>query len=73
MGKEQGRLAIVVVEAMGDAPGAILVEVTLGDEVITISDSLSNWPVSDTVRQLAVQLIGQVKQEYKERKNDNGV
>ena len=66
MDKGQGRLAVVVVEAVGDAPGAMLVEVTLGDRVITIGDRVPNWPLSDTVRQLASQLIGQVKQEYEQ-------
>lgn len=71
MSRQQGRLAVVVVEAVGDAPGAMLVEVTFGDKVITIGDRIPNWPVSDAVRQLAIQLIGQVKQEYKEHNYDS--
>jgi len=71
MSRQQGRLAVVVVEQVGDAPGAMLVEVTFGDKVITIGDRIPNWPVSDAVRQLAIQLIGQVKQEYKELNYDS--
>ncbi len=71
MSRQQGRLAVVVVEQVGDAPGAMLVEVTFGDKVITIGDRIPNWPVSDAVRQLAIQLIGQVKQEYKEHNYDS--
>ena len=71
MSRQQGRLAIVMVEQVGDAPGAMLVEVTFGDKVITIGDHVPNWPLSDTMRQLAIQLIGQVKQEYKEHNYDS--
>ncbi len=72
MNEGPGRLAVVVVDAVGDAPGALLVEVTLGDQVITIDDRVSNWPLSDAVRQLAGQLIEQAKQEYEEHKDYDG-
>ncbi|GIV82067.1 MAG: hypothetical protein KatS3mg051_1421 [Anaerolineae bacterium] len=69
MAEEQGRLAVVVVEATAGMPGAVLVEVTLGDQVLTIGEQGSGWPLSDDMRQLAVQLVAQAMREYEEHSN----
>lgn len=64
MPEQQGRVAVVVVEQLGDLPGAMLVEVTLGDDVITLGDNVPGGPLSDDVRQLALALIKRVNTEY---------
>ena len=59
--RTSGRVAIVEIAATETSPAVLLVEVALDGETLTISDQ--DQTLSDTVRQLAQQLIEEVKHD----------
>jgi len=60
-----GRVAIVEIAATDHSPAVMCVEVVIDGETLTISDQGHN--LSDSVRQLAQQLINTVRKEYDSR------
>lgn len=61
----QGRMAIVVVQSDKPCEGqvlpqAILIEVTIGDRIITLGDNIPTYPLTEDIRAQAQSLINSI-------------
>jgi hypothetical protein len=62
---DSGRVAIVEIAATDKSPAVIMVEASLNGETLTISEDRHN--TTERVRQLAQELINEVRQAYGKR------
>jgi hypothetical protein len=66
-GASRGRVAIVEIAATENSPAVYAVEVVIDGETLTIADQ--NHALTQTVRDLTVALINQVRKEHNDGTN----